>query len=662
MNVDQLVDRLTSQFDAAQSLIVDVVNERQREMVVQAKWLVSEAQLGTTVAGTGTYAVPGSVVHIRLVQVGSTTYSWASEDELLQFAADGSSVGAWFSAAFSSTGAPLIRLYPAPDVSGLAIMAVETGMPVDAAYGSSTALAVPADLHMYLRAGCRATLLREISNRPDLAGPEEQAFQQGIGLLRKRRVTLVSSGVTYARVQGQDFLPSRSGMGGGGASPSPTTPAITTTQAVLPFVTPEMFGAIANGTDDDAAAITAAIGALPASGGLVFFAAKTYAVDSMLDLDGLAGIQLVGANAKLVFRVTGATTGLSMRSATRCRLQGLTLVHTDPAWTGKLVDMGSAAADPDTSMNTVRECYLAMPQNAGSAAVGVALPNSYGTRLEHLLITGGAVAIDGVTSVSDFVNATLIDDVNFQYQNLVPIRNLGAGEAGNTIRNCTVEPLLSGHAGFYAQDPAIPVNGLTVEDNWFGDAALAGDWITVNGHGVAVNHNRVFHGARFVVANAASDIEMVGNRLSNMTNAIDVTAGTVRLTYLANIPNSVTTSIVGTPGAHSVVQTVSGNGTLSVYGESIYADRGGATHVRIANTGGSTPTILFGAAEDTSLARHASRVFQTTAGVQGFTKAGAISDADFAATPPDGSWGINTTASTIMVRIGGSWKSTGALS
>ena len=43
-----------------------------------------------------------------------------------------------------------------------------------------------------------------------------------------------------------------------------------------------------------------------------------------------------------------------------------------------------------------------------------------------------------------------------------------------------------------------------------------------------------------------------------------------------------------------------------------------------------------------------------------FTKAGALVDADFGVAR-DGLWGVNTTASTIMVRIGGVWKSTAAL-
>jgi hypothetical protein len=67
-------------------------------------------------------------------------------------------------------------------------------------------LAIPDDLAANLRAGARATLLREVSERPDLSTPEEQIYQDGIRKLRARRNSLVGPRVTRARVEGYDFV------------------------------------------------------------------------------------------------------------------------------------------------------------------------------------------------------------------------------------------------------------------------------------------------------------------------------------------------------------------------------------------------------------------------------------------------------------------------
>jgi hypothetical protein len=40
-------------------------------------------------------------------------------------------------------------------------------------------------------------------------------------------------------------------------------------------------------------------------------------------------------------------------------------------------------------------------------------------------------------------------------------------------------------------------------------------------------------------------------------------------------------------------------------------------------------------------------------------KAGAITDADFAATPPDGAMGVDTTNLRLYVRVAGTWRYAG---
>jgi hypothetical protein len=198
---DALVDRLKTQFDVDTSVIAGAVNERQKDMVAQAKWRVTQGTLATTVAGQNEYTVPAAAVNVRQVQVAGTTYNWVGDEEIQR-----ATSGTLFSAGFDTTGSVLLRLYPTPDTSGLNITAIESVMPADATYGSATALAIPDDLAANLRAGARATLLREVSERPDLSTPEEQIYQDGVRKLRARRNSLVGPRVTRARVEGYDFV------------------------------------------------------------------------------------------------------------------------------------------------------------------------------------------------------------------------------------------------------------------------------------------------------------------------------------------------------------------------------------------------------------------------------------------------------------------------
>ncbi len=83
----------------------------------------------------------------------------------------------------------------------------------------------------------------------------------------------------------------------------------------------------------------------------------------------------------------------------------------------------------------------------------------------------------------------------------------------------------------------------------------------------------------------------------------------------------------------------------------------------LTNFGIGTPKIEIGL--DTNLYCSAANLlktdnqFQAVDGLVTMTKAGTISDADFAALPPDGTVAVDMSDSRLYIRIAGTWKSVG---
>lgn len=189
MTFDDVVDRLTSQFDVTQVQAVAYVNERLDEMVASAEWLMVTKSLGTTVAGQTNYALAADLVDLAAVKIvdGDDTnlYYGVSLDDLWRADA-GDLTASGFAIDYQADGDPDIRLSPAPETAGLTITGLYAQLPGTLTYGSGSVLPIPRDVHKPLLAGARADCYDE-EGRQDLAAKDEQLFQTGIGKLNRRK-------------------------------------------------------------------------------------------------------------------------------------------------------------------------------------------------------------------------------------------------------------------------------------------------------------------------------------------------------------------------------------------------------------------------------------------------------------------------------------------
>jgi hypothetical protein len=189
VNFDEATVRLTSLYDVTQAQAVAFLNERLARMVAESEWLMVTKSLGTTVADQANYALAADLVDLAAVKIVNGDDTWlyygTSLDDLWrEDAGDGDTSG--FAIDYQADGDPELRLEPAPDTAGLDITGLYAQLPTVLAYGSSSVVPLPRDVHRDWLAGGRADCLDK-EGRQDLAAKYEQQYEQGIVKLRRRK-------------------------------------------------------------------------------------------------------------------------------------------------------------------------------------------------------------------------------------------------------------------------------------------------------------------------------------------------------------------------------------------------------------------------------------------------------------------------------------------
>lgn len=189
MNFDEMVTRLTSQYDVTQAQAVAFVNERLARLVSESEFMMVSKSLGTTTANQSNYQLAADLVDLSAIKIVNgadvSLYYGVSLDDLWRGdAGRGSPTG--FAIDYQADGDPEIRLEPAPETAGLTILGLYAQQPTVLTYGSTATIPVPADVHTHLLAGAQADCLDQ-EGRQDLAGKYEARFEEGVRKLIRRK-------------------------------------------------------------------------------------------------------------------------------------------------------------------------------------------------------------------------------------------------------------------------------------------------------------------------------------------------------------------------------------------------------------------------------------------------------------------------------------------
>lgn len=316
----------------------------------------------------------------------------------------------------------------------------------------------------------------------------------------------------------------------------------------------------------NAAAVNAAIAALPANGGEILLP-RRYPTTATVVLDGRENVKLRGLGGKWNGRsgidYTGVGTAVSIKgtggSTDGTELENLTIA--DAANTAAiLVDLGTSSGVPTNAGSSncgLEGCYLA--GNNGTATL-LNLAQAISGSFRDTAFVGGNIGVQGVGILNGFSNSHTFDgDCYFTGQKVAPIKNPYQNWA---FRGATVEPMSGGGAGFVIVDPAVLPNGVDGFDfigSSVQDSNGTGIWFQIFGH--AINLIGSFLEASCVshvkLLGATDGFVVIGCRLSgaSASRAIDLNGqaptGTV---ILGDSWNNGGNDINGNPGAGSIVQ------------------------------------------------------------------------------------------------------------
>lgn len=349
-------------------------------------------------------------------------------------------------------------------------------------------------------------------------------------------------------------------------------------------ITDPRFGGVGDGVFDNLTAINAAISALPATGGIIFFPPGVYNCSGAVNLAQKVGVVLMGSGATngatLRYTNTGSTSFVNFGSSFDCSVWLLTIDHSSASYTGYLVDVSHAVATDSQGFHLFR-CTITSKGNNLYTAKGVNFDKANVCTIDACKFLGLLRPIDGQSSAGgSYSNEIRIKDCQF-FDNAGFAINY-PGQSWSIIGN-NFEPKHDGTPGAVFSSSAVTWNTLTFENNWCGDITVGGaSYLTLDkGFGLTIKGNLFGGIANTSMLNATGVIKglmATANSFLNFPNVFvaavpgnqgwsirgnDLTGSTTYVSGRANVLP------IDTEANSPQDATIS---TIAVTGQRIYAD------------------------------------------------------------------------------------------
>lgn len=260
------------------------------------------------------------------------------------------------------------------------------------------------------------------------------------------------------------------------------------------LVTPQDYGAAGDGVRDDTAAIAAALAAVPANGGTVYFPPGSYLISAPL-VASVTGTQIVGGGwgSQLLFDGSVASTAISATGNIRCFIRDLRISQTNTSHVGTALD--------------ISQCNSSV--------------------IERVLIDGGGGGVAPLRGVvlnaaTCFYNEVRCSRINYGGTASTGITITG-GANSNTVLDCRIIPQSDNAASSGIYISGAHSNTLIHPD--IEHAAGNGIWLDTGAHGTTI-------------INAYCEANGINLRLSSGVIAPTVVGGTYQTGTASNVQDN----------------------------------------------------------------------------------------------------------------------------
>ena len=312
-------------------------------------------------------------------------------------------------------------------------------------------------------------------------------------------------------------------------------------------------GAVLGSGADQSTALQAAIDALPATGGTLvvpgkFFHASTLDFDDMRSvvIEGVGSVS-GGAETESQLVYTGTGTAIRARSTFGFAAKGIWIRFNNDSHSGTLIDLGHSAAATDTQHAVFERCLIGSGTGSiDGTGILVSLDKAIICTFRDVTFNGGNIGVQGRVNAASYSTTCRFYGCSFLSMATIAVKN--AGEA-YLFSNCAFQDLISGNAGAYLEDSAVPSIALKFDNCWFGDANTSGTWISLTSTSRAPTVEDCRFGNGAVGIALGSDVSaprITGNDFDQTTTAITLGAAVTGYHAEANSFTSVTTKRSGT--------------------------------------------------------------------------------------------------------------------
>lgn len=364
-------------------------------------------------------------------------------------------------------------------------------------------------------------------------------------------------------------------------------------------ITPQDFGAKADGVTDDTAAINLALAEINKTGGTVFFPNGVYLCNGQWNMAGFSNVHVRGeggcfqggnqVGTMIKFTRADSTSCINNTNGVGCSFHDIVFTYTSSTYSGTVLD-ASCSIPANVTQGLIENCQFTQLDTTNSAQNLVALNNVSGYTIDNCVFSRANCAIRGGNNgAAGASNAVTVSNC------VISFCNAAIANPNNfwTILRTSFEPSPTLAPTQIFNDVSNQLTNLTIIGCFFGDVLNTGTHLNFIAATDLLIEGNIFGGdnvhttTALALAGSSVGVNVIGNTFTGLTVGIGVTGTVNSGQFTGN-----TFASTGTPvfGKSSITNAFfAGNFGLVTQNQGVATLLAGQTGVTVNHGLGLTP-------------------------------------------------------------------------